>query len=254
MPQVLDFGYCNLIESWGSDSRIIEAARMSTDKGFQGWGPKSNCKHCGAYIDSPNLLTSNSCSKKEHDFSGDEKLLRYLWEHKHSTPFEMAGMTIEVQVPIFVAREWHRHRTQSYSELSSRYTSLHDLYYIPSVERLMAGKQSKSNKQSSDEGFTEKQAFDLRGDIGYQTQQSRNMYNLLLERGVSRELARLVIPMNQYTRFRASANLRNWCDFLRLRLHESAQLEIRCYAKEVAILVKDRFPRTMELLDEELQP
>ena len=81
---VLDHGYVELIETWGSDERIIEAARMSTNKGFQGWGPKGD--------GSP----------------GDEKLLKYLYTHKHMTPFEMAGMTIEVQAPIFVFREWHR--------------------------------------------------------------------------------------------------------------------------------------------------
>ena len=84
--KLLDYGYIRLVETWGSDERIIEAARMSTDKGFQGWG--------------------------DSDKPGDEKLLRYLWENKHSTPFEMAGAIVEVQAPIFVFREWHRHRTQ----------------------------------------------------------------------------------------------------------------------------------------------
>lgn len=88
---LFDHGYVKEIEHWGSDERIVEAARMSTNKGFQGWDT-------------------------------DAKLLRYLYEHKHFSPFEMAGMVVEVQAPIFVFREWHRHRTQSYNELSARYT------------------------------------------------------------------------------------------------------------------------------------
>lgn len=103
--ECLDHGFVKFVESWGSDERIVEAARMSTAKGFLGWGPK--CKHCGSY----NAATTRPECAHEME-PGDEKLLRYLWEHKHATPFEMAGIVIEVQAPIFVFREWHRHRTQ----------------------------------------------------------------------------------------------------------------------------------------------
>src|SRR5258705_7564091 len=106
--KVLDHGYVQLVEHWGSDERIIEAARMSTSKGFEGW-------------------------------EKDAKLLKYLWAHKHLTPFEMAGASFEVQAPIFVFREWHRHRTQSYNEMSARYAPLPDLNYVPTVARLMQG-------------------------------------------------------------------------------------------------------------------
>lgn len=104
MKQLLDHGYLKYIEHWGSDERVIESARMSTGKGFEGWGPKhtDDCnfiKYCGEIC---------NCGLKP----GDEKLLRYLYEHKHHTPFEMAGLTIEVQAPIFVFRQWHKHRTQ----------------------------------------------------------------------------------------------------------------------------------------------
>ena len=166
------------------------------------------------------------------------------------TPFEMAGMIIEVQAPIFVVREWHRHRTQSYNELSARYTELPNLYYVPSIERLLAGKQSSKNKQGSMEGFTEVEARWLKQEIVYASEHSRKAYEWLLERGLSRELARLVVPVNQYTRMRASANLRNWTAFLSLRLDESAQYEIRCYALAVADILRGLFPKTMELFDE----
>ena len=249
--QVLDFGYCNLVETWGSDERIIEAARMSTDKGFQGWGPKPNCRHCGAHIESENLLTSNACNKPPHDFSGDEKLLRYLWINRHMTPFEMAGMIIEVQAPIFVVREWQRHRTQSYNELSGRYTTLPDLYYIPSIERLMAGKQAAKNKQGSDGGFAEIEAWELQEQLKKATSLARQAYENFLYVGLARELSRLVVPVNQYTRFRASANLRNWLQFLDLRLPDNVQWEFREYSNAVATMIADAFPRTYALFDEE---
>jgi flavin-dependent thymidylate synthase len=125
--QVLDHGYVEEVEHWGSDERIIEAARMSTGKGFLSWMPEWECPTCGdkwygEEVESnrggiPACNRGEKCSNspmiKKH--SGDYKLLRFLWEHKHTTPFEMAGMTIEVQAPIFVFREWHRHRTQCLS-------------------------------------------------------------------------------------------------------------------------------------------
>jgi len=105
---VLDHGYVSEVESWGSDQRIIEAARMSTDKGFLGWGPR--CKTCGSSVGPEPFC--RTCDDTCEIVPGDDKLLRYLWTNKHATPFEMAGLVIEVKAPIFVFREWHRHRTQ----------------------------------------------------------------------------------------------------------------------------------------------
>lgn len=245
MAEVLDHGYVKFIESWGSDERIIEAARMSTLKGFQGWGPFHSNK-CKATLEK---------AKQEGDFNGfgcncpkgDEKLLAYLYNNKHMTPFEMAGMIIEVQAPIFVFREWHRHRTQSYNELSARYTELPDLYYVPSIERLMNAKQGMKNKQGSEEGFTEEQAKSIQADLCSIYKDIRLEYDALLENKVAREIARLVIPVAQYSRMRASANLRNWLAFLTLRTDQAAQYEIRQYAFEVAKLIQEKFPRTYEL-------
>lgn len=106
---VLDHGYVKLIDDWGSDERIVEAARMSTGKGFLGWGPLHD-EECTTRYPTAMGYTGNPCNCDPKP--GDEKLLKYLWENRHATPFEMAGMTIEVQAPIFVFREWHRHRTQ----------------------------------------------------------------------------------------------------------------------------------------------
>lgn len=213
---VLDHGYVKEVEHWGSDERIIESARMSTDGGFHGW-------------------------------ETDYRLLSFLWQHAHHTPFEMAGVTVEVYAPIFVTREWERHRTQSYNELSGRYVTLPNEYYIPSIERLMAGKQANKNKQGSEEGFTHAEADKLGNHIYWATHDARKHYEQLLESGLARELARLVVPVNQYTRFRASANLRNWLGFLGLRLDQAAQWEMREYAREVAAIIQQRFPRTFDL-------
>lgn len=221
---VLDHGCVRLIEMWGSDERIVEAARMSTAKGFEGWGTA--------------------------DAPGDEKLLRYLWEHKHATPFEMGGLIIEVQAPIFVFREWHRHRTQSYNELSARYTALPDLFYVPSPERLKAAKQSTANKQGSSDGFGDEDAAKIAECLRTCYANARYNYETLLQAGVAREVARLVIPVAQYSRMRASANLRNWLAFLTLRMNHAAQWEIRQYANVVGTLIAVAFPRTWELFAE----
>lgn len=253
--KLLDHGYINLVESWGSDARIIEAARMSTDKGFQGWGHECElCSGNGVLGSSEafKLADIKQCEncKGSGKIIGDEKLLRFLWEHKHYTPFEMAGMIVEVQAPIFVFREWHRHRTQSYNELSARYTPLPDLFYMPSEERIKAGKQSKSNKQGSETGFNEGQAEEIEGRIANCYDYCREAYDDLLAMGVAREIARIIIPVGQYSRMRASANLRNWLAFLTLRMDKSAQWEIRQYANALADIVREKFPRTYELFEE----
>lgn len=220
---LLDHGYLDYVEHWGSDESIVEAARMSTGKGFLGWGVPGE--------------------------PGDEKLLRYLWEHKHATPFEMAGVVIEVQAPIFVFREWHRHRTQSYNEMSARYVPLPDTNYIPTIERLMLS--SKINKQAG----VVKGAPDLTGSNAILFQdclkkmyaEQESLYQDALKYGVPKELARIHLPVGRYSRMRASANLRNWLAFLTLRMASEAQWEIRMYANAVGDIIKTLFPKTWEL-------
>lgn len=257
--QVLDHGYVELVETWGSDERIIEAARMSTDKGFKGWGGEP-CPETELTCVAP--LPHLTCVTKHPDsckcggtgkMIGDEKLLKFLWEHKHLTPFEFAGMTIEVQAPIVVFREWHRHRTQSYNEMSGRYTVLPDLIYIPSVERLMMGKQSQTNKQGSEAGMTSLQAQMARDAFAETWEVLRSQYSAFLDEfGMARELARLVLPVAQYSRMRASTDLRNWLGFLTLRKDKAAQWEIRQYADVVGEMISQRFPRTWALFAEGL--
>jgi thymidylate synthase (FAD) len=231
---VLDHGYVELVECWGHgkdgfdvggdeeivtdyETGIVEAARQSTQGSFRGW-------------------------------EQDEKLLKYLLDHKHHTPFEFAGMVLEVQAPIFVFREWHRHRTQSYNEMSARYAPLPDLYYVPTVERVMANNKFNANKQAGAvagaDDLTEVMAKEyiaiLQGDYA----DAEDSYKSALHAGVPKELARLIMPVGHYSRMRASTSLRCWLQFLTLRLDPAAQWEIRQYAEAVKTLVAQRFPVT----------
>lgn len=254
--KILDHGYLKLIEHWGSDERIIEAARMSTNKGFLGWG--SRCVNCKQPYSPPiGLYGTNDCACEHCNNCytaepGDEKLLRYLWENKHLTPFEMAGLTVEVQAPIMVFREWHRHRTQSYNEMSARYIPLPDVNYVPTVERLLLN--SKTNKQAG----TAKDAVELTEGAAGGLMEEEREFNAIAERfyqkklkfGVPKELARTHIGVSRYSRMRASASLRNWLGFLTLRMDKAAQWEIREYANAVGDIIAEKFPRSWSLFAE----
>ena len=224
---VLDHGYVQLVETWGSDERVIEAARMSTSKGFNGWGTPEE--------------------------PGDEKLLGYLYRNRHSTPFEMAGLVVEVQAPIFVFREWHRHRTQSFSEMSARYAPVPDVNYLPTVERMMmsGGKNKQAGPMSGARELDVLSAAFAQQWIVRLYDDAQAAYEGLLSEGAPKELARLVLPVGRYSRMRASASLRNWLHFLGLRMDKSAQWEIQQYAQAVHSLLTEAFPRTMTLFDNE---
>lgn len=242
---VLDHGYVMAVEAWGSDEAIVEAARMSTGKGFLGWGPCHSDECTTVKPDLVKGFNSTCCAGKP----GDEKLLRYLWEHRHATPFEMAGLVVEVQAPIFVFREWHRHRTQSYNEMSARYTPLPDLNYVPTVERLLLN--SKTNKQAGTikgaEELTPEKAEWFRMELAHSYDLQQDLYETALQMGVPKELARVHLPVGRYSRMRASANLRNWLGFLTLRMDPAAQWEIRQFAEQVGGLIAACFPRTYSL-------
>jgi thymidylate synthase (FAD) len=251
---VLDHGYVQFIEHWGSDERVIESARMSTNKGFQGWDAGWVCSECGPVAVGESWQNENDIHSRcgigrvKHS-PGDAKLLAYLWKNHHATPFEMAGLVIEVKAPIFVFREWHRHRTQSYNEMSARYIPLPDENYMPTLDRIADGARlAASNRQA--QGLA---PLDLDGatvflkELDALYQAAQGVYARALEAGVPKELARLPVPVARYSRMRASANLRNWLAFLTLRTAPNAQWEIRQYANAVAQLVAERFPRTHEI-------
>lgn len=251
--KLLDHGYIKLVETWGSDERIIEAARMSTDGAFRGWGSSLQCDNCKQPYSEDNRtgLCAMCGNGSVNKVPGDEKLLAFLYQNQHSTPFEMAGAVIEVQAPIFVFREWHRHRTQSYNELSARYTPLPDLYYVPTVERCMLN--SKTNKQAGRaqgaEELTEEMAEHFVLFLQERYANVEEFYQRWLKNGMPKELARCVMPVGHYSRMRASANLRNWLSFLTLRQAPNAQWEIRQYADALNNILSEQFPRTMELFN-----
>lgn len=226
--KILDHGYVKYVEHWGSDERIIEAARQSTGGGFVSWEP---------YEGHPN---------------GDMGLLSFLHRMKHTTPFEMCGLTMEVQAPIFVFREWHRHRTQSYSEMSARYAPLPNFNYVPTLERTVvtAGKNKQAGAADGAEVLTEGMAENwlalLKDGYAY----CERLYQFALSKGVPKELARLIVPVGRYSRMRASANLLNWFRFLSLRMAPDAQQEIGLYACAVGDLIARHFPRTWSLFAE----
>jgi len=225
--QVLDHGYVQLVEHWGSEQQIIEAARMSTDKGFEGWDK-------------------------------DYRLLKYLWKHKHMTPFEMPGMTLEVKAPIMVFREWMRHRVPfGYNEMSARYIPLPDENYVPRVEDVVARSQEAANTKNRQAAGTGKVidaeiAEQWLHELQRVYNRAQNVYKEGLELGVPKELARLPVPVGRYSRMRVTANLRGWLGFLALRMPYDAQKEIRLYAEVVALLAVEHFPKTMTLFMEDL--
>jgi thymidylate synthase (FAD) len=249
-------GEVEFIEHWGSDERIIESARMSTGGGFKGWGCL-RCTKCGAgFGDAPQYsLIENphiGCGGNIEHIAGDEKLLAYLWNNQHTTPFEMAGATFEIEAPIFVFREWHRHRTQSYSEASARYIPLANKNYMPTLERIKSGVMlAAGNRQAQgvvklDESWAA-QWLDRLQEV-YDHAQS--VYELGVNSGVPKELARLCVPVARYSRMRASTDLLNWLRFLKLRCTRyapGAQWEIRQYADAIENELCLRFPRTMRL-------
>lgn len=211
--EVLDGqGFVELIDSIGDDKSIVNAARVSY-----------------------------SGDNEERPEARDRKLIRYLLKNHHTSPFEHVMFTFHVKAPIFVARQWMRHRTWSYNEISARYTELSDGYYQPSGWR----GQSSDNKQMSD-GMVPLWAQANANHKYFEAMMACQLaYEQMVEDGVSREMARMVLPVSTFTRFYATVDLHNLLHFIRLRDHEHAQEEIRVYAEAMSSLVSPYVPWTM---------
>ena len=208
--KVLECGYVALDDVMGCDEDIVQAARISYD-------------HKGK--------------------SADERLIRRLYRDRHTSPFEMCELKFQLSMPIFVQRQWIRHRTASVNEVSARYTQLPNELHLPELDDLKP--QSKINKQGREGGFEEHTAHGIRKAIRYANRRAYDTYEELLdEYGLTRELARGVLPVNTYTKFVWKINLHNLLHFLKLRTDPHAQKEIRVYADVIAELVNDRFPMT----------
>lgn len=170
----------------------------------------------------------------------DRKLIKYLADHEHLSVFEHQVLTVIVHCPLYIRSQWHRHRTQSYNEVSRRYTAENIEFYIPPVDDIRA--QAKSNKQASEGVLDEDKAAAIRCLMIDFADEALRRYNALVAGGMAREQARAILPQNLMTRFYATANLRNWAHFLKLRLDPHAQKEIRVLAEQVAALIEARFP------------
>ena len=218
---VLDYGFVRYVDHMGDDMRILEAARISY----------------------------KSPSKGD---DADKKLLNYLWANKHTSPFEMVKLTLNIKMPIFIMRQYVRHRMQNLNEVSARYTELPNEFYIPEKWR----KQDVKNKQ----GSLENQNWDLESDLStgraWNKEFSRHLknhcdssyelYEKMIGWGISREMARMVLPVNIYTEIYACWDLKNLLHFITLRGDSHAQAEIQEYGRAIKIICCELFPWTME--------
>ena len=177
-------------------------------------------------------------------FREDLGLIRYLLENDHTSPFEGVTLKFHLKMPIFVARQWIRHRTASLNEYSARYSVMDDKFYIPEPERLT--KQSSTNKQGSSEDQVDG-AEDVSRAIREHSDLSYKLYETLLEKGLSRELARVVLPVNVYTEMYWVMNLHNLLKFLRLRMDPHAQYEIRVFSEAIYEIVSQIAPNIMNI-------
>lgn len=235
---VLDKGFVKLVDHMGNDSSIAKSARVSYAKG----------------------------TKSVQD---DENLIRYLWRNKHTSPFEMVTFTFHIKLPIFVSNQWVRHRTWSFNQISGRYSEMPDEFYVPQENKVT--KQNPSNKQGGTdeyvnfadmsheaiEHYTEiafkdlaAQFFSWQKEFIQSQEQTRLEYEGYIKSGMRRELARINLPLSQYTEMYATVDLHNLLHFLRLRLDHHAQYEIRVYAEAILKLIEDIVPVTAKAFED----
>lgn len=210
--KVLDHGSVFLVECSGDELDIVNAARVSYGK------------------------------ESDEMTDRDRGLIRYLKRNHHDTPFEMVWTKWRVKAPIFVMREWHRHRTASINEISGRYTELQPEFYIPEMVRKQVGKQGDYRYEEMDSVAS---AY-LKNCIREHSEIAFAHYRYLLEAGAAKEHARLVLPVNTYSEMIWACNLRNLMHFFDLRCAEDAQWEIRKYALKMRGMMKSMFPTVFE--------
>ena len=210
---VLDHGFVRVIDYMGDDAAITQAARVSYGKGTKA-------------------------------VSNDEGLIRYLMRHWHSTPFEMCEVKFHIKLPVFVARQWIRHRTANVNEYSARYSILDREFYIPAPEHINA--QSVVNNQGRGQVLEGEEAQRVLEILKADSTRCYDNYEAMISQdgqdGLARELARMNLPANVYTQWYWKVDLHNLFHFLRLRADAHAQYEIRVYAELMCDLVKDWVP------------
>ena len=174
----------------------------------------------------------------------DIKLMNFLAENKHMTPFEHASLTVLVECPLFIRSQIHRHRTFSYNEVSRRYTSENIDFYVPEKFHI----KGNQDKQKSDKDIEQHMEDKIKTSIIQLNDFLKKYYNTLIGLGVSREEARIVLPNSLMTKFYMTGNIRNWAHFLELRLDDHAQYEIQIIAQEVLKIAMGLYPETMKVL------
>lgn len=214
---LLDHGFIILRDHMGSDHEIAESARMSYGRG----------------------------TKK---VNADAGLLRYLMLNHHSSPFEMAEIKVHMRLPVFVMRQWIRHRTANVNEYSGRYSEMPRLFYIPTLDQIKI--QDSVNKQGSSHALPEHVAKGVQTSMKALSNKAFDDYELMLKIGVSRETARIILPLNIYTEVVWKIDLNNLIKLLVLRDDDHAQWEIRQYAKELAKIFAKLFPETFAVYEE----
>ena len=228
--KVLDHGFIRVIDYMGTDASIVQAARVSYGKGTK-------------------------------QTNQDKGLINYLMRHKHTTPFEMCDIKFHIKLPIFVARQWIRHRTSSVNEYSARYSILGNEFYLPEKQQLSS--QSSVNKQGrTDNNLPEEYANKVLGILKSDSLQCYNHYVELMNEnedgmvidensyGIARELARMNLTLNYYTEWYWKINLHNLLHFVRLRADAHAQYEIRVYAQVMLDIIKKWVPFTFDAFEE----
>jgi thymidylate synthase (FAD) len=217
---VLDKGFVRLVDYMGGDQRIVQSARVS-----YGAGTKT--------------------------VRQDQGLINYLMKNWHTSPFEQVQLTFHTKMPIFVARQWVRHRTARLNEISGRYSVMKDEFYVPEGENIRP--QSTNNKQGrSDERFSSEEEADVIKLFQEEQSSIYANYEKLLEKGVARELARNNLPLSLYTEWYWQIDLNNLFHFLRLRLDAHAQFEIRAYAEAMAVCAKAVAPMAYQAFEEHI--
>lgn len=216
---VLDKGFVRLVDYMGGDQRIVQAARVS-----YGAGTKS--------------------------YRQDRGLIHYLMRNWHTSPFEQVQLTFHTKMPIFVARQWVRHRTARLNEISGRYSVMPDEFYIPAPEHVC--RQSDSNKQGRGEVLPDNEARAVIAKMEAEQRAAYAQYEAYLEAGLARELARANLPLSLYTEWYWQIDLHNLFHFLRLRLDPHAQYEIRVYAEAMAKCAKAVAPLAYEAFEEHI--
>jgi len=216
--QLWNAGYVRYFNHYGDDNTPLITARMST-------------------------LNPTGLDKKK-----DDALRSFLWRHGHVSPFEQAGLTVEVQVPIFIARQFMRHKSLHVNEFSMRYSEPLHLYYVPEPDYIAA--DNKHNKQSSGEQASEDFVKEFITDAESDAILNRARYEKHRSRGIAKERVRDFQPVSAYTRIMATANIRDWFFFLQKRLAPGAQREIRDLSEAIYSVLKDLFPLCCDVFEE----